>query len=132
MKMKEFFELKFGSMTMDEYEKIFLALLRYVDFIKDEKVNIQIFLSGIPSIFSDKIQYDDPKTLEEATKRAKFLYDQHRGRPNFQKDWEDKKKGNMEQRKKGKIPRFLKNSSRGKPNQNKTKITETLGKGPSK
>jgi hypothetical protein len=89
--MKELFELKLGSMTMDEYERIFLEMLRYVDFIKDEKVKIQIFLSGIPSLFSDKIQYDDPKTLEEAIRRAKCLYDQHRGRPNFQKAWEDKK-----------------------------------------
>jgi hypothetical protein len=36
-KMKEFFELKLGSMTMDEYEKRFFELLKYVDFIKDEK-----------------------------------------------------------------------------------------------
>jgi hypothetical protein len=54
-KMKDFFELKLGSMTMDEYERIFLELLKYVDFIKDEHVKIQRFLSGIPSIFSDKI-----------------------------------------------------------------------------
>jgi hypothetical protein len=53
--MKDLFELKLGSMTMDEYERIFLELLRYVDFIKDEKVNIQIFLSGLPSIYSDNI-----------------------------------------------------------------------------
>jgi hypothetical protein len=44
-------------------------LLKYVDFIKDEHVKIQRFLSGIPSIFSDKIQYDDPKTLDEAIRR---------------------------------------------------------------
>ena len=61
--MKEFFELNLGSMTMDEYERRLLELLRYVDFIKDEQVNIQRFLSGIPSIYSDKIQYDDPRTL---------------------------------------------------------------------
>ena len=48
-KMKGFFELKLGSMTMDEYEKIFFELLKYVDFIKDEKVKIQSFLSGLPS-----------------------------------------------------------------------------------
>jgi hypothetical protein len=83
--MKEFFELKLGSMTMDEYERRFIELLKYVDFIKDEQVNIQIFLSGMPSIFNDKIQYDDPKTLDEEIRRAKCLYDQHRGRPNFQK-----------------------------------------------
>jgi hypothetical protein len=39
--MQEFFELKLGSMTMEEYEKKFLELLRYVGFIKDEKVKIQ-------------------------------------------------------------------------------------------
>jgi hypothetical protein len=38
--MKEFFDLKLGSMTIDEYEKIFLELLKYVSFIKDEIVNI--------------------------------------------------------------------------------------------
>jgi hypothetical protein len=35
-KMKDFFELKIGSMTTDEYERIFLELLKYVYFIKDE------------------------------------------------------------------------------------------------
>jgi hypothetical protein len=39
-KMKELFELKLVSMTMDEYEKRFFELLKYVDFIKDEKVKI--------------------------------------------------------------------------------------------
>jgi hypothetical protein len=47
--MKELFEHKLGSMTMKEYEKKFLELMRYVDFIKDEKVKIQMFLSGLPS-----------------------------------------------------------------------------------
>jgi predicted AlkP superfamily phosphohydrolase/phosphomutase len=48
-KMKEFFELKLGTMTMEEYEKWFFELLKYVDFIKDEKVKIQRFMSGLPS-----------------------------------------------------------------------------------
>jgi hypothetical protein len=61
-KMKEFFELKLGSMTIDEYERRFLELLKYVSFIKDETVNIHRYLSGIPSFISEKIQYDDPKT----------------------------------------------------------------------
>ena len=60
-KTKEFFELKLGSMTIDEYERRFLELLKYVSFIKDEIVNIQRYLSGIPPFISDKIQYDDPK-----------------------------------------------------------------------
>jgi hypothetical protein len=91
--MKEFFELKLGSMTMDEYEKRFFELLKYVGFIKDEKVKIQRFLSGLPSFYSDKIQYDNPKTLEETIRREKHLYEQSRGRPVFQKSWNDKMKG---------------------------------------
>jgi len=39
--MKELFELKLGSMTIDEYERIFLELLKYVDFINNEQVKIQ-------------------------------------------------------------------------------------------
>ena len=67
--MKEFFELKLGTMTMEEYEKLFFELLKYVDFIKDEKVKIQRFLSGLPSFYIDKIQYDNPKNLEEVISR---------------------------------------------------------------
>jgi hypothetical protein len=65
-KMKELFELKLGSMTIDEYERRFLELLKYVSFIKEEPVKIQRYLSGLPSFINDKIQYVDPKTLEEA------------------------------------------------------------------
>jgi hypothetical protein len=54
-KMKEFFELKLGSMTIDEYERRFLELLKYVPFIKDETVKIQRYVSGLPPSISDKI-----------------------------------------------------------------------------
>jgi hypothetical protein len=70
-KMKYFFELKFGSMKMDEYEKRFFDLLKYFEFIKDEKVKIQRFLSGLLSFYSDKIQYYSPKTLEESMRRER-------------------------------------------------------------
>jgi hypothetical protein len=82
-KIKEFFELKIGSMTIGEYDRRFLELLKYVSFIKDDAVNIKRYLSGFPSLISDKIQYDDPKTLEETIRRAKFLYDQHKGNLTF-------------------------------------------------
>jgi hypothetical protein len=47
-KMKEFFEIKLGSMAIDECERRFLELLKYVPFIKDEQVNIYRYMSGIP------------------------------------------------------------------------------------
>jgi hypothetical protein len=94
--MKEFFELKLGSMTIDEYERRLLEILKYVVFIKYEQVKIQKYLSGFPSFISDKIHYNDPKILEETTKSSKCLYEQQRGRPTFQKAWEDKIKGKVE------------------------------------
>jgi hypothetical protein len=38
--MQYLFELKLGSMTMGEYENKFFGLLKYIGFIKDEKMNI--------------------------------------------------------------------------------------------
>jgi hypothetical protein len=73
--MHEFFEIKLGSMAMTEYENKFLVLLKYVGFLKNEKVKIQRFLSGIPSFYKEKIQYNDPKTLTEAIRKAKYLYE---------------------------------------------------------
>jgi hypothetical protein len=109
--MKDFFELKLGTMTMKEHEKWFFELLKYVDFIKDKKVKIQRFLSGLPSLYSDKIQYDNPKTLEETIRRARNLYEQIKGRSVFQKTWNDKMKGKNDQRKKFCMPPFFRNNS---------------------
>ena len=38
-KVKEFYELKMGSMTDDEYTSRFLELLRYVPYLTKEKVH---------------------------------------------------------------------------------------------
>jgi hypothetical protein len=91
-KMKEFVKLKLGNMTIDEYEQIFLELLKYVPFMKDEAVNIQRYPSGLPPSMRDKIQYDDPKTMEETIRRVKCLYEQQGERPILQKAWNDQRK----------------------------------------
>jgi hypothetical protein len=98
---------------IDEYERIFLDLLKYVPFIKDEQVKIQRYLSRLTSFISDKIQYDDPKMLEETIRRDKCLYEQQMGRPIFQKASEDKMKNKVEQRKKGAKPSFFRNTTQG-------------------
>jgi hypothetical protein len=70
--MKDFFKLKLGNMTIDEYERSFLELLKYVPFVKDEAVKIQRYLSGLPPSIGDKIQYDDPKTMERNHKKGEM------------------------------------------------------------
>jgi hypothetical protein len=107
--MKDFFELKLGSMTIDEYEQNFLELLKYVPFIKDEAVKIQRYLSGLPPSMSDKIQYDDPKTMEETIRKVKCSYEQQGERPILWKVWDDRRKFKKEQRQKGSKPSFFRN-----------------------
>jgi hypothetical protein len=109
-KMQELFELRLGSMTMTEYEKRFLGLLKYVGFIKDEKVKIQRYLGGIPSFYKEKIQYDEPRTLTETIKKDKYMYEKGNGIESMQKYWKDKKKEKFDQRRKGLKPRFNRNN----------------------
>ena len=80
-KIKEFHELRLGQLTMEEYANKLLELLSYVRYIKDEKVKIQHFMSGLPQSYKDKIEFDDPRTLEEDIMKAKYFYDQKKGKP---------------------------------------------------
>ena len=51
---------------MEEHVHKFLELLRYVDYIKDEKVKFQCFLGSLSQNFRDKIEFVNPPTLDEA------------------------------------------------------------------
>jgi hypothetical protein len=132
--MKYFFELKLGSMTMDEYEYRLFEFFKYMDFIKYEKFKIRRFISGLPSFYSEKIQYDNINTLEESIRRKKHLYEKNRGSPTFQKTWNDKMKGNRDQKKNGFKPLFLKNISqenkKGHTTKNDHRTTNPFGKRP--
>ena len=60
---------------MEEYANKFLELLRYVKYIRDDKVKIQCFLSGISQSYKDIIEFDEPQTLEESIRKEKYCYD---------------------------------------------------------
>jgi len=77
-KPKEFYDLKLGSMTMKELCSKFLSLLRYVPYLIDEKPKVQRFLSCLPLTFKDRIEYDNPKTLEEAMRRQNSVMNKAR------------------------------------------------------
>jgi hypothetical protein len=78
--MQESFEISLGRRTMAEYENKFLGFLKYVGFIKDEKVKAQNFLSSMPSFYKEKIQYDEPGKLTKTIRKDKYLYEQGDGR----------------------------------------------------
>ena len=54
---------------MEEYANKFLELLRYVRYIKDEKVKIQHFLSEFPQSYKENIEFYEPRTMEEAIRK---------------------------------------------------------------
>ena len=71
-KVKEFHQLCMVSMTMGDFINIFLDLLHYVPYIKDEKVKIQQFLGCLPPNFRKSITFDMPKTLDTTLHKAGF------------------------------------------------------------
>ena len=73
---KEFYDLKLGSMSMKELSSKFLSLLRYVPYIIDENPKIQRFFSCLSTSFKGKIEFDNPKTLEEVVRKVDFYYEQ--------------------------------------------------------
>ena len=83
---------------MEEYANKLLELLRYVRYIRDEKVKVQCFLSGLPQSYKDRIEFYEPRTLEEATRKAKYFYEQSKGKPDYHKAWKDKKNEKFDQR----------------------------------
>ena len=70
---------------MEEYENKFLELLRYIRYIPYDKVKIQHFLSGLPQAYKDMIEFDEPRTLEEAIGKSKYFYEQRKGIPDYHK-----------------------------------------------
>ena len=86
---------------MEEYANKFLELLRYVKYIRDDKEKIHHFLSGLPQSYKDGIEFDEPRTLEEAIRKAKYCYDHNKGKPDCYKAWKHKKNEKFDQRKKG-------------------------------
>ena len=86
---------------MEEYANRFLELLKYVRCIRNEKVKIQHFLSGLPQSYKDIIEFYELRTLEEVIRKAKYCYEQSKGKPNYHKTWKEKNNEKYDQRKKG-------------------------------
>ena len=56
---------------MKELSSKSLSLLRYVPYVIDENPKIQRFLSCLPFIFKDRIEYNNPKPLRK--QRGKLI-----------------------------------------------------------
>ena len=64
-----------GSMTDEEYTSRFLEFLRYVPYLKEDRAKIQRFISGFSVVFKDKIEFEEPRSLEEVIHKLKHCYE---------------------------------------------------------
>ena len=64
-------------------------------------MKVQRFLKGLPQSYKDRIEFYEPRTLEEAIRKAKYCYEQSKGKPDYPKAWKDKKNEKFFERRKG-------------------------------
>jgi hypothetical protein len=109
-KAKEFYELKLGQLTIEEYVSKFLDLLRCVLYIKAEKEKVQCFISGLPKEYRNQIEFDEPKTLEDTIQKATYCHEQYGYRAESHGDW--KQKSGLRFQKRGSNPQDLRTTRR--------------------
>ena len=119
---------------MEEYANKFLELLRYVRHIKDEKVKIQHFLSGFPQSYKDRIEFYEPRTLENLTIKYKYCkdkycYERSKGKPYYQNTWKEKKNEKSDQRNKCFKPSNFRNLQK-RPSQVEKQPARVVGENP--
>lgn len=76
-----------SSMKIEEYMTKFLDLLRYVTYLKDGKMKVQMFISGFPLTFKDQNEYNEPQSLEEVSRMLNHCYEQPNHNYEPKRDW---------------------------------------------
>lgn len=107
-----------GSMTDEEYTNQFLELLRYMPYMEVEKVKIHIFINGLSVAFKERIEFDQPRSLEEAIKKLKHCYEKSKCRSESEQDWKGNKKNKRKWDKKRTRPQDIGNKENTAPPKN--------------
>eukprot|EP00253_Pinus_taeda_P032987 PITA_32987 len=91
-KEREFHDLRLGQQTMDEFITRFTSLLRYVPYIREEKAKVQRFVSSLPPYMRERIEFDNPKSMDEAIHKARICYQQSKQKGEAAgRKWNEKK-----------------------------------------
>eukprot|EP00253_Pinus_taeda_P029447 PITA_29447 len=118
-KAREFHDLRLGHQTIDEFITKFTSLLRYVPYIREEKAKVQRFVSSLPLAMRERIEFDNPKMIDEAIRKARLCYQQSKQKgENSGKRWADKKSSRMTVGAKGTRSSFHKGFSKGASTKN--------------
>eukprot|EP00253_Pinus_taeda_P022853 PITA_22853 len=91
-KVREFHGLRLGQQTMDEFITRFTSLLRYVPYIREEKAKVQRFVSSLPPYMQERIEFDNPKSMDEVIRKARICYQQGKQKgETASRKWNEKK-----------------------------------------
>eukprot|EP00253_Pinus_taeda_P022101 PITA_22101 len=91
-KAREFHDLRLGQQTMDEFITRFTSLLRYVPYIREEKAKVQRFVSSLPPYMRERIEFDNPKSMDEVIRKARICYQQSKQKgETANRKWNEKK-----------------------------------------
>eukprot|EP00253_Pinus_taeda_P012017 PITA_12017 len=87
---------------MDEFINRFTSLLHYVPYIKEEKAKVQRFVNSLPSYIRERIEFDNPRTMDEAIRKARICYQQSKQKGDTSNErWNEKRSSRMVGRSKG-------------------------------
>eukprot|EP00253_Pinus_taeda_P022178 PITA_22178 len=77
---------------MDEFITRFTSLLRYVPYTREEKAKVQRFVSSLPPYMRERIEFDNPKSMDEAIRKARICYQQSKQKgETTSKKWNERK-----------------------------------------
>ena len=75
------------------------------------------------------IEFYEPRNLEEVIRKAKYCYEQRKGKLDYHKTWKDKKNEKYDQRKKGFKPSNFRNQQ-NQPSQVEKHLARVVGENP--
>ena len=76
---------------MDEFVTKFVNLQRYIQHLKEEKAKVYRFISCLPPTYKEKIEFEMPKTMDEAIRKSKLCYHLFKQRSELTRYWKNKK-----------------------------------------
>lgn len=80
-----------------------------------EKAKIQRFVSGLPVAFKDRIEFGEPRSLEEAIRKLKHCYEQSKHRIVTKTTWKDNERNKRKWDKKRARPQSIDNKENVAP-----------------
>eukprot|EP00253_Pinus_taeda_P019573 PITA_19573 len=107
---------------MDEFVTKFTSLLQYVPYIREEKAKVQRFISNLPQAMRERIEFDNPKSMDEAIRKARICFQQNKQKgEGVGKRWMDKRNSRTVMGNKGVWSSFSRGSVKGSNSRNQSR-----------